>query len=104
VTKTREFERSLLSECQLKNIPNELRTLQKRFPSAVLTRFTPAMLVSYCERGVSSLKTCNNHRAILATFFKFTGRSDGVWPCFVGFFMIRPLIPPPFLDGPPPSH
>jgi len=31
-------------------------------------------------------------------------RSDGVWPCFVGFILITPVIPPPFLDGPPPSH
>ncbi|HEX9782546.1 MAG TPA: hypothetical protein VGA56_07415 [Opitutaceae bacterium] len=36
------------------------------------------MLVSYCERGVSSLKTCNNHRAILATFFKFTFQNEWV--------------------------
>ncbi|MEI6862200.1 MAG: site-specific integrase [Verrucomicrobiota bacterium] len=77
-TKQLEQERTLLSLRQLRSIENELAVLLKRFPSGPVSQFTPAMLTAYFERGHPCLKTYNNRRGLIATFFKFAFRHDWV--------------------------
>ncbi len=74
--KTKQFERTLLSRLQLKNIVNGLKALQARFPKAAMADFTPDVLLSHLEQGKPSLKTYNNRRGILSTFFKFGWRKN----------------------------
>ncbi len=76
--KQKELESRLISKCQLRSISDELKVLQKNFPSGLITQFTPVMLTSYLGRGHPSLKTHNNRRGILSTFFKFAARNDWV--------------------------
>jgi integrase len=77
-TKRKEHERTLLSKRQLRSIKYELETLKKRFPAFTMTRFSAAGLIAYLERGAPSLKTYNNRRAVLSTFFKFAIQKDWI--------------------------
>jgi integrase len=77
-TKRKEHERTLLSERQLLSIKYELETFKTRFPAAMLTQFSAASLITYLERGTPSLKTYNNRRGVLSTFFNFAFRKDWV--------------------------
>ncbi len=76
--KARECERTLLSSRQLRSIRNELEVLKKRFPSGLVSRFTPEQLTTYLERGNPSLKTYKNRRGLLSTFFKFALQKDWI--------------------------
>lgn len=76
--KREAYARTLLSERQLRSIENELEVLKKKYPKGPVSQFTPAMLVPHLERGKHSLKTYNNHRGILSTFFKFAFQKDWV--------------------------
>jgi len=76
--KTKQHQRTLLSLLQLRNITNELRVLTARFPNAAMAEFTPALLLTYLERGTPSLKTYNNRRGVLSTFFKFAVQKDWI--------------------------
>jgi integrase len=77
-TKRKEHERTLLSKRQLRSIKYELETLKKRFPAFTMTRFSAGGLIAYLERGAPSLKTYNNRRAVLSTFFKFAFQKDWI--------------------------
>jgi hypothetical protein len=74
--KTKQFEQTLLSRLQLKNIVNGLRALQGRFPKAAMDDFTLEALLAHLEKGKPSLKTYNNRRGILSTFFKFAWKRN----------------------------
>jgi integrase len=63
---------------QLRSIENELNAFKARFPSALVSEFTAAKLVPYLERGKPSLKTYNNRRGLLSTFFKFSFQKDWI--------------------------
>lgn len=76
--KKRQHERTLLSMLQLRNITNELKVLTQQFPHAQLTELTPAVLIPDLERGKPSLKTYNNRRGILSTFFKFALQKEWI--------------------------
>jgi hypothetical protein len=76
--KAQEHRRTLLSPRQLRSIRNELETLKKRFPRGPVSQFTPAALTNYMERGGPSLKTYNNRRGLLSTFFKFALQKDWI--------------------------
>jgi hypothetical protein len=76
--KARECERTLLSSRQLRSIRNELDVLKRHFPSGPVSRFTPEQLTTYLERGNPSLKTYNNRRGLLSTFFKFALQKDWI--------------------------
>ena len=69
--KTKEQERTLLSFRQLRSIRYELAVLQVHYPSGPVSQFDPTVLTAYLERGGPSLKTYNNRRGLLSTFFKF---------------------------------
>lgn len=73
-----EHERTLLSMRQLRSITNEMDTLKKRFPEKLVSEITPALLKPYLERGKPTLKTYNNRRGLVSTFFKFAFRNDWV--------------------------
>ena len=70
-TKTREHERGLLSGRQVRSITFELGHLKQAFAKGPVSQCTSALLIPYLERGKPSLKTYNNRRGILSTFFKF---------------------------------
>jgi integrase len=74
--KQKDVERTLLSIRQFRSIKNELDLFEKRFPEASVSAFAPAQLVAYLERGGAALKTYNNRRGILSTFFKFAVQRD----------------------------
>jgi integrase len=76
--KTTQRERSLLSQLQLRNIANGLKALTARFPKASMAEFTPDQLVGHLEMGSPSLKTYNNRRGILSTFFKFAVQKEWI--------------------------
>lgn len=69
--KTKEQERTLLSPRQLRAIRDELVILQAHYPAGPVTQFSPTILTAYLERGAPALKTYNNRRGLLSTFFKF---------------------------------
>jgi integrase len=76
--KQTEVARVLLSERQLRSIKYELESFKAWFPSFALGQFSTATLPPYLERGSPSLKTYNNRRGVLSTFFKFAHRKDWI--------------------------
>ena len=74
--KRKDVERTLLSIRQFRSIKNELDHFEKTFPEASVSAFAPSRLVAYLERGGAALKTYNNRRGILSTFFKFAVQRD----------------------------
>jgi integrase len=76
--KTQEHGRTLLSGRQLRSITDELAVFKRHFPDGLVSQFTPADLTTYLERGKPSLKTYNNRRGLLSTFFKFALRQNWV--------------------------
>jgi integrase len=76
--KVKELERTLISACQMRAIKNELKVLQTYFPAGFVSQFTTNNLTTYLERGNPSLKTYNNRRGILSTFFKFAFQKEWV--------------------------
>src|ERR1035437_3837382 len=77
-TKRKEHDQTLLSERQLRSITYELETFKTRFPASMLAQFSAASLLPYLERGNPALKTYNNRRGLLSTFFKFAFRKDWI--------------------------
>jgi hypothetical protein len=73
-----EHERTLLSARQLISIRFELRHLVNRFPGRRVSQLTPALLTPYLERGHPCLKTYNNRRGLISTFFKFAFDQDWI--------------------------
>ena len=76
--RTKAFEHDMLSMRQLRSIRNELEALQTHFPKATVCQFTAPILRVYLERGDSVLKTYNNRRGVLSTFFKFAFQHDWI--------------------------
>lgn len=77
-TKRTAHAKELLSMRQLRSIENELEAFKKKFPKGPVSQFTPAILLPYLDRNNPSLKTYNNRRGILSTFFKFCFQKDWV--------------------------
>jgi site-specific recombinase XerD len=67
----REAERGIISEVQVGNVKKELTLLLANFPDRAVSTLTSENLTTFCERGKSALKTYDNRRSILSTFFKF---------------------------------
>lgn len=76
--KLKALERTLISACQFRAIKGELNAFQCHFPKGVMAQFTPDVLTAYLERGTPSLKTYNNRRGVLSTFFKFAFQKDWI--------------------------
>ena len=73
-----EHERGIISAVQVGSIKKELTLLQGHFPGSTVAPLTPEKLTGFCERGQPSLKTYNNRRGILSTFFKFAFQKDWI--------------------------
>jgi integrase len=71
-----DVERTILSVRQFRSIKNELDRLKGQFPCKFASSFSTDQLVKYLERGLASLKTYNNRRGILSTFFKYAVHRD----------------------------
>ena len=76
--KVKEMERTLISTAQVRSIQNELKMLLRYFPAGSVSQFTTSNLTTYLERGDPSLKTYNNRRGLLSTFFKFAFHKDWI--------------------------
>jgi len=81
--RAKDAAQSLISQCQLKNIGFELATFKKHFPLCTLAELTTEKLLEYIKRDGGALKTQNNRRGVLKTFFKFA--------CAQGWLVADPL-------------
>ncbi len=70
-SKQQALDQDQLSIPQLGKIRWEMRRLLKYFPKDVVSDITPPRIVEYIESGSPTLKTFNNRRGILSTFFKY---------------------------------
>lgn len=76
--RAKDHERGLLSASAKMQINWELDTFRKRFAKESVAQLTVQNLQGYLERSGGSLKTFNNRRAILHTFFRFAVQQDWV--------------------------
>ncbi|MBP6865177.1 MAG: site-specific integrase [Candidatus Didemnitutus sp.] len=70
-TRKRDHERQILSKRMLGALSFELGHLKKHFPTGPVSQCTNENLTAYLERGKPCLKTYNNRRGLISTFFKF---------------------------------
>jgi hypothetical protein len=73
-----ESKRGLVSDRQVRSITYELNAFKEQFSRTPLGLISSGALVPYLERGSPTLKTYNNRRGVLSTFFKFAFRKDWV--------------------------
>jgi integrase len=69
--KEHEFAQDQLSPPQLARIRWDLKRLVKYFPGKTVAEITVSGLVGFLERRRPGMKTFNNQRGVLGTFFKF---------------------------------
>jgi len=69
--KEHEFEQDHISKPQMQRIRMDLKKLNTRFPRASVAEITTAKLVEFLETGRPGMKTYNNRRGIISTFFKY---------------------------------
>jgi len=69
--KVHEFEQEHISRPQMGRIRWDLRRLEGHFRGRAVAELTVPALVAFLEIGRPSMKTYNNRRGILSTFFKF---------------------------------
>lgn len=69
--KTHEFEQGHISSHQIRRIRWDLGRLEKHFHGKSVAELTSPSLVTYLGLRQTSLKTYNNRRGTLSTFFKF---------------------------------
>ncbi|HXA13698.1 MAG TPA: site-specific integrase [Opitutaceae bacterium] len=82
--KEHEFAQDQLSPPQVARIRWDLKRLVKYFPGKTVAEITVSGLVGFLERRRPSMKTFNNQRGVLGTFFKF---------CFHrGWIMENPVL------------
>lgn len=69
--KAHECEQGQISQPQLDRIGWDLARLEKKFPKRAVAELTVPALVEFLEIGRPSMKTYNNRRGVLSTFFKY---------------------------------
>ncbi len=69
--KEHEFKQDQLSIPQMKRIRWDLRRLAETFPRKAVAELTPTALTEFLEKNRPGMKTHNNRRGILSTFFKY---------------------------------
>ena len=69
--KAHECEQGQICRPQLNRIGWDLARLEKRFPKRAVAELTVPALVEFLETGRPSMKTYNNRRGVLSTFFKY---------------------------------
>ena len=70
--KEHEFEQDHISPPQMGRIRMDLKKLNAHFPRATVAVITVAKVVEFLEVGRPGMKTYNNRRGIVSTFFKFS--------------------------------
>jgi len=70
-SKRHECEQRHICRAQLKRIEWDLERFSKHFPKLTVAELTLASVVGFLEIGRPSMKTHNNRRGVLSTFFKF---------------------------------
>ncbi len=70
-SKRHECEQGHICRAQLKRIEWDLKRFSDHFPKLTVAELTLASLVEFLEIGRPSMKTHNNRRGVLSTFFKF---------------------------------
>lgn len=68
--KAHQHEQEQLSAPQLKRIGWDLKRLDQHFPKRAVAELTLPAILAFLERGRPSMKTFNNRRGIISTFFK----------------------------------
>jgi integrase len=69
--KTHEFDQGHISRPQIYRITWDLKRLDAFFPKRSVAELSLPSIISFLEVGRPSMKTYNNRRGILSTFFKF---------------------------------
>lgn len=69
--KQHEFEQKQISFPQLRRIKSDLKRMGEHFSPKSVEEITVPSLVAYLEKGRLGMKTFNNQRGVLGTFFKF---------------------------------
>ena len=69
--KQREFEQDQLSQPQFDRIGWELDRLGRHFKGKTAAEITAPAVIAFLEIGRGGMKTYNNRRGVLSTFFKF---------------------------------
>jgi integrase len=69
--KEHELEQDHISPPQMERIRMDLKRLNAHFPRVSVAVITVAKLVEFLETGRPGMKTHNNRRGIVSTFFKF---------------------------------
>ena len=70
--KKHEFEQDQISPPQMQRIRWDLKRLAEAFPRKAVAEITPTALTEFLEKDRPGMKTHNNRRGILSTFFKFS--------------------------------
>ena len=71
LSKAHEHEQGQLSAPQLARIGWDLKRLDEHFPKRSVAELTLPAIVAFLEKGRPGMKTYNNRRGIVSTFFKF---------------------------------
>ncbi|HEY4248483.1 MAG TPA: hypothetical protein VGM64_16780 [Lacunisphaera sp.] len=71
-SKEHEFAQDQLSPPQMGRIRMDLKRLKAHFPRTTMAVIAVAKLVEFLETGRPGVKTYNNRRGIVSTFFKFS--------------------------------
>jgi hypothetical protein len=69
--KQRELEQDQLSIAQMRHIRWEMKRLTDHFTTHSVAEITSTALITFLESGRGGMKTHNNRRGLLSTFFKF---------------------------------
>lgn len=67
-----EFKQDQISPPQMQRIRWDLKRLAEAFPFKAVAEITPTALTEFLEKDRLGMKTHNNRRGILSTFFKFS--------------------------------
>lgn len=70
-SKAHEHEQGQLSAPQLARIGWDLKRLDEHFPKRSVAELTLPAIVAFLEKGRPGMKTYNNRRGIVSTFFKY---------------------------------
>jgi integrase len=71
LSKAHEHEQGHISAPQLARIGWDLKRLDEHFPKRSVAELTLPAIVAFLEKGRPGMKTYNNRRGIVSTFFKF---------------------------------
>jgi hypothetical protein len=67
-----EFEQDQISTPQMQRIRWDLKRLVAAFPRKSVAELTPTALTAFLEKDRPGMKTHNNRRGVLSTFFKYS--------------------------------